>query len=359
MRVVAVALVAVIIAAGGFWLTRGDDSAADASPPPTQGASSQGAPSQEGTAASSSSATESTPGQQASEQASASDEDEVADETASEPATELATEEDHEGGDPGEAIAPVVLPDGFTALDYLTDAPKQAFDAPQEVLQDGLDYLAVLRTNRGDITVELYDEQTPVTVNNFVFLALNHYYDGVPFHRVLDGFMAQTGDPTGTGRGGPGYTFEDEIVDSLSFDSAGVLGMANAGPGTNGSQFFLTFGNTAWLDGAHTIFGHVIAGDEVLDSITRLDPATPNAVSLYQDTVAALGEQGITLPGEPDETVADAIEALLGTLPVPGQSFNVAGLRGVAGQVGNDPAFGFFAAPDELITVVVATKPLH
>lgn len=331
MRVVAVALLAVIIAAGGFWLTRGDgDSEADTSPPPAQDAPAAATPSD-------------------NEAAPSSDEGATVDQ----PSDDQPSGETQEG----EAATPVVLPDGFVALDYLSDSPKQSFDAPEEVLEDGLDYVAVLRTNRGDITVDLYEELTPETVNNFVFLALNRYYEGVPFHRVLEGFMAQTGDPTGTGRGGPGYTFDDEIVDSLSFDGPGVLGMANAGPGTNGSQFFITFGATAWLDGAHTIFGHVIAGEEVLDTITRLDPETPNAVSLYQGTVAELAEQGITLPGEPEDTVSDAIESLLGTLPVPGQSFNVAGVRAVAGQVGNDPAFGFFAAPDEITSVVVATKP--
>ncbi len=364
MRVLAVALLAVIIAAGGYWLTRGDDSPADASPPPAQNTAAETSP--DGTDTTEPASTEPASDEPASDEP-------ATDEPAGEPtpggadtepdndqaATEPATDEAEVVGDAGEAEAgPVVLPDGFTALDYLADAPQQAFDAPEQVLEDGLDYVAVLRTSRGDITVDLYEDDTPVTVNNFVFLALNHYYEDVKFHRVLDGFMAQTGDPTGTGAGGPGYTFDDEIVDSLSFDSTGVLAMANAGPGTNGSQFFLTFGPTPWLDGAHTIFGRVIEGDEVLNSITRLDPDSPNAVSRYEDTVASLAEQGVTLPGEPDETVADAIEALLGTLPVPGQSFNVAGLRAVSGQVGNDPAFGFFAAPDVVTSVVVAIKPL-
>ncbi|HRP46802.1 MAG TPA: peptidylprolyl isomerase, partial [Trueperaceae bacterium] len=268
---------------------------------------------------------------------------------------------DEQGTEASEAPG-AELPDGYTQVPYLTETPVQAFDTPQQVIDPDLDYVAVLRTNRGDMTVELYAAATPVTVNNFVFLALNHYYDGVPFHRVLEGFMAQTGDPTGTGRGGPGYQFDDEIVADLSFDSRGILAMANAGKaadgsGTNGSQFFITFEPTQWLDGKHTIFGRVIAGEEVLDAITRVDPGTPSAIAFYDDTLASLRSQGVDLPGADDMTVADAIEALLGTLPLPGQSFNVAGYVGAAGQAGGQSAFGFFPNPDQLDAVVIAARP--
>ncbi|MCS7039854.1 MAG: peptidylprolyl isomerase, partial [Caldilineales bacterium] len=133
------------------------------------------------------------------------------------------------------------------------------------VIEPGKIYQAVLKTAKGDIVIELYADKAPRTVNNFVFLAREGFYDNTTFHRVIDGFMAQGGDPTGTGSGGPGYTFPDEIVPDLVFDRRGLLAMANAGPNTNGSQFFITFGPTPWLNGAHTIFGEVIQGDEVLD----------------------------------------------------------------------------------------------
>jgi cyclophilin family peptidyl-prolyl cis-trans isomerase len=126
--------------------------------------------------------------------------------------------------------------------------------------------------NGGEFVVRLFDDQAPKTVNSFVFLARNGFYDGTTFHRVLEGFMAQGGDPTGTGMGGPGYQFEDEISPDLSFDRAGLLAMANSGPNTNGSQFFITYVPTPHLNGLHTIFGEVVEGMEVVEGITRRDP---------------------------------------------------------------------------------------
>lgn len=132
-------------------------------------------------------------------------------------------------------------------------------------------YTATIKTNKGDMTLRLHAAKTPVTVNNFVFLAREKYYDGVPFHRVIKDFMVQGGDPTGTGRGGPGYTFRDEIDTSLRHDGPGVLSMANAGPGTNGSQFFITHLATPWLDGKHTVFGMLESGEDVLFAIEQGD----------------------------------------------------------------------------------------
>jgi cyclophilin family peptidyl-prolyl cis-trans isomerase len=149
------------------------------------------------------------------------------------------------------------------------------FDGPEQVLEPGRDYRAVIETSAGALTVDLAQDRAPRTVNNFVFLALQRFYDGVPFHRVLEDFMAQTGDPTGTGRGGPGYAFDDEFHEELRHDAKGVLSMANAGPNTNGSQFFLTFGATPWLDDRHAVFGRVLEGEEVLDRLTRVDPTRP------------------------------------------------------------------------------------
>ncbi|MFA5552054.1 MAG: peptidylprolyl isomerase [Trueperaceae bacterium] len=162
--------------------------------------------------------------------------------------------------------------DGFTKLDRLSTERVTRFSAPEQVLEAGKQYRAVVTTNKGTMVLDLFADKTPVTVNNFVFLALNGYYDGIVFHRVLEDFMAQTGDPTGTGTGGPGYQFGDEFDASLRHDEKGVLSMANAGPGTNGSQFFITFIPTPWLDGRHSVFGKVVEGVEVLDVIQRIDP---------------------------------------------------------------------------------------
>ncbi len=133
-------------------------------------------------------------------------------------------------------------------------------------------YYATINTDKGVIVAQLFADRAPITVNNFVFLAREGFYNNTTFHRVIDGFMAQAGDPAGTGAGGPGYDFADEFYPGLSFDRPGLLAMANRGPATNGSQFFITLAPTDWLTGAHTIFGEVIEGAEVLDLITRRDP---------------------------------------------------------------------------------------
>jgi peptidyl-prolyl cis-trans isomerase B (cyclophilin B) len=144
---------------------------------------------------------------------------------------------------------------------------------PSGALDTSKTYAARFKTQRGEIVCQLYASQAPLTVENFVNLARAGYYDGTTFHRVIPGFMAQGGDPTGTGRGGPGYTFGDEFDASLRHDGPGVLSMANAGPGTNGSQFFLTFGPTPHLDDRHTVFGRVSDGMDVLLSIRERDPS--------------------------------------------------------------------------------------
>lgn len=133
-------------------------------------------------------------------------------------------------------------------------------------------YSARFKTERGEIACELFATDAPLTVENFVNLARAGFYDGTTFHRVIAGFMAQGGDPTGTGTGGPGYSFRDELSVKRRHDGPGVLSMANAGPNTNGSQFFLTFGPTPHLDGRHTVFGRVTAGMDVLRSLRERDP---------------------------------------------------------------------------------------
>jgi cyclophilin family peptidyl-prolyl cis-trans isomerase len=150
---------------------------------------------------------------------------------------------------------------------------RQYNSPPAMQIDPNRHYEAVFHTQRGDFTVELFAKQAPVTVNNFVFLAREGFYDNTTFHRVLQNFMAQAGDPTGTGTGGPGYRFADEPgALALPHDRAGILSMANAGPNTNGSQFFITFGPTPHLNGKHGVFGRVIAGMDVVKSIRLRDP---------------------------------------------------------------------------------------
>ncbi|MDG1242648.1 MAG: peptidylprolyl isomerase [Opitutae bacterium] len=147
----------------------------------------------------------------------------------------------------------------------------------------------VLRTSMGDIEATLFATKAPVTVASFLNLAKRGYYDGLTFHRVIPNFMIQGGDPTGTGRGGPGYQFEDEIHPALRHTQAGLLSMANAGRGTNGSQFFVTHNATPWLDGKHTIFGKVTKGQLVVDAIRQ--GATINRIDVLGSTVALFKEQ--------------------------------------------------------------------
>ena len=150
---------------------------------------------------------------------------------------------------------------------------ERQFTACPPMLIDPLkQYTATLHTEKGQIVIQLFPEAAPLTVNSFVFLARNGWFDGVTFHRVLPGFVAQTGDPTGTGYGGPGYAFADEISSELKFDKAGVVGMANAGPGSNGSQFYITLAAVPQLDSNYPIFGQVISGMEVVNSLTPRDP---------------------------------------------------------------------------------------
>ncbi len=130
---------------------------------------------------------------------------------------------------------------------------------------------ATITTNMGTIVIELYKDEAPKTVENFITLATQGFYNGVIFHRVIPGFMVQTGDPTGTGTGGPGYTFADEISPNLRHDGLGVVSMANRGPDTNGSQFFITLAATPWLDGKHTIFGRVLDGQIVVERIAAVE----------------------------------------------------------------------------------------
>lgn len=149
---------------------------------------------------------------------------------------------------------------------------KQYDTPPPMTIDEDKQYTATVKMAKGgEFVIQLYPDKAPITVNNFIFLAREGYYTGTTFHRVLPDFMAQGGDPTGTGSGDPGYSFVDEPND-LSFDAPGILAMANSGPDTNGGQFFITYAPTPWLDGLHTIFGKVTAGMEVVSDLRLRDP---------------------------------------------------------------------------------------
>ncbi len=163
---------------------------------------------------------------------------------------------------------------------------------------------AEIKTNKGTIVCRLEHEKTPLTVANFTALAKGErqtsakakgspYFDGIVFHRVIADFMVQCGDPTGTGRGGPGYVFPDEIVPELWHDRPGILSMANAGPGTNGSQFFITHVATPWLDGKHTVFGHVVSGQDVVDAIAQGDRIETVKITAKGDSAQAFDANAV------------------------------------------------------------------
>lgn len=166
-------------------------------------------------------------------------------------------------------------------------ASKQWSSPPKLSIDSKKKYSATFNTGKGEIKVELFADKTPTTVNNFIFLAREGFYDGTIFHRVIANFMAQGGDPTGKGSGGPGYRFADEFHPALKHDKPGILSMANAGPSTNGSQFFITHVPTPWLDNKHSIFGQVVAGMDVLLSIPPRDPSHPEnpGVTLQSITI--------------------------------------------------------------------------
>ena len=150
--------------------------------------------------------------------------------------------------------------------------PAKQYAAPPSLeIATDRSYQVSIETSRGTIELELFPQHAPITVNNFVFLVQDGFYDGITFHRVISSFMIQGGDPTGSGRGGPGYRFEDEFKGNPLHHERGVISMANAGPGTNGSQFFITHGPQPHLDGKHTVFGKVTKGLDVVDAIEQGD----------------------------------------------------------------------------------------
>ncbi len=181
------------------------------------------------------------------------------------------------------AVAVIVLVAGFIIYSVIqnnansaaggTSGVKSWTTAPAMSIDVNKQYTAHINTVKGNVDVQLLPKAAPIAVNSFVFLARQHYFEGVTFHRVIPGFMAQGGDPTGTGTGGPGYTFDNEVSSGLTFDAAGVLAMANTGrPNSNGSQFFITYAAQPNLNGGYTIFGKVLTGMDVVQALTPRDP---------------------------------------------------------------------------------------
>lgn len=198
------------------------------------------------------------------------------------------------------------------------DTPEpetRRFDQPEQVLEDGVDYYAIFCTGNGPVYVDLFENYVPVTVNNFVFLAEAGYYNNSTFHRVIADFMAQGGDPVGNpaGTGGPGYQFQDEFVPFLVFDRPGLLAMANAGPATNGSQFFITRVPTPHLNQRHTIFGEVLEGQDVIDTMTDTEngetPESLDTVLIITDPAAVSTDYVAPEPASAEDTLA-AIESI-------------------------------------------------
>ncbi|MEZ4632875.1 MAG: peptidylprolyl isomerase [Deinococcales bacterium] len=200
-------------------------------------------------------------------------------------------------------------------IPFLSDEPEREFSQPEWILDANKDLWALLETNKGNIYIDLFERETPYTVNSFIFLALHRYYEGVPFHRVLEGFMAQTGDPTGTGQGTPGYFINDEINPLRKHDAAGMVAMANAGPNTNGSQFYITFGPLPLLDGRYNIFGKTQGGDDVLARLQRLDPIYPALLFRPENQLNYAATLGVYLEGDPESTIIEHIETYLGEKP--------------------------------------------
>ena len=167
---------------------------------------------------------------------------------------------------------------------------KQWATQPDLIIDAKKTYHAVFSTDVGEMKIKLFADKVPVTVNNFVFLAQEGFYDNTIFHRVINNFMAQAGDPTGTGTGGPGYRFRDEFHPELKHSKRGILSMANAGPNTNGSQFFITHIETPWLDNRHSVFGELVEGEETLMAIPERDPIKVNSPAITLKSVTIIEE---------------------------------------------------------------------
>lgn len=272
----------------------------------------------------------------------------------SDPVETETSEDDAKDTEENQPVETLSIPEGFSQTPYLSDEQLQVFERAEQVIETGKDYQVIIETTAGTLRADLFEDKVPQTVNNFVFLALHKYYDGIIFHRVLEDFMAQTGDPTGTGRGDPGYKFADEFDASLRHNKPGILSMANSGPDTNGSQFFITFTETPWLDDKHSVFGEVIEGAEVLDKLTRIDPSNngPSIIINLDAPLSELKEKGIMVEGADDSSVESYLIESFGTLPEMGSPFQVSNLDAVIGRVGQTPALGIYSNNADSMTRV-------
>ena len=269
-----------------------------------------------------------------------------------------------------EAAATPEPPPAVAELDLGTELPAIPLDMPQEptdrdgmfdelppfvIEEDGV-YFAVLETAKGNITVELFADRTPITVNNFVYLALSGFYDGTTFHRVIPDFMAQAGDPAGTGRGGPGYRFEDEFISNLGFDEPGLLAMANAGPGTNGSQFFLTHVETPHLNQRHTIFGKIVAGMDVLLGITVRDPQSSGQPGDTLERIRIFqGAESVLPPPPPTPTPVPTPTVSAPVMPAAGDARTLADLEPLERSGIYNTAPDMVIDPDDKLIAVLET----
>lgn len=245
--------------------------------------------------------------------------------------------------------------DAYAPVPFLADEPVRRFDGSEQVLSPGSNYRAEIVTTAGTLTVDLFEDQTPRTVESFVFLALHRFYEGIPFHVVWDDFLALTGDPSGDWTGGPGYTFEDEIVQGLRHDRPGLLSMNNRGPDTNGSQFFITLAATPSLDGDHAVFGEIRSGLEVLDELTRIDPKNPSIVASLSTPASTLAEKGVEAAQGAEGTVEDWLVEELGSLPEENHLFRIGARNGLVGR--DRVELAVFPAPDLIESVTILARP--
>ena len=261
-------------------------------------------------------------------------------------------------------------PPAAAELDLGTELPTIPLDMPQEpadrdgmfdepppfVIEESGVYFAVLETAKGDITVELFADRTPITVNNFVYLARSGFYDGTTFHRVIPNFMAQAGDPSGTGRGGPGYRFEDEFISNLGFDEPGLLAMANAGPGTNGSQFFLTHVETPHLNQRHTIFGKIVEGMDVLLGIAVRDPQSSGRPGDTLERIRIFqGVESLLPPPPPTPTPVPTPTVSAPVMPAAGDARTLADLEPLERSGIYNTAPDMVIEPDDKLIAVLET----
>ncbi len=248
-----------------------------------------------------------------------------------------------ESGEPN--VTPADAKPTLTPVSKADTMPEEAASrnnmysaAPAMAIDPAKIYIATFETEKGDIKIQLFADKVPNTVNNFVYLAREGFYDNTTFHRVIADFMAQGGDPTGTGMGGPGYRFADEFHPDLKHDSAGILSMANSGTNTNGSQFFITFAPTPWLDGKHTVFGKVVEGMEVLQSISLRDPQTATTPGDLIKTIRIEETNTSVLP-----TATPIVYTQPGQVPMPSEPAARNGMYNSPPAMVIDPTKSYYA----------------